>query len=73
MKDILAPAEDWTDGCWAERIDQCASMLFYHGYITESAREKIGRRLELQIAIAMEAAKPSRRETGNRPKGTPGD
>lgn len=53
--DFLKPAMDWTDGTWAHRIDRCASMLFVHGYITMSQRDKIGKKLEAQVAAAIRA------------------
>lgn len=67
MKDILARAADWTGQTWAGRIDQCASMLFCHGYIPLSVRDKITRRLtkECETAIAMEARRADDAEGGS--------
>lgn len=53
--DLLNPAVDWTDENWAQRLDRCASMLFLHGYITETARDKIGARLTKHFEAAAHA------------------
>ena len=50
--ELLKPAVDWSGQTWAGRIDQCASMLYCHGYIPASARERIARRLERECQIA---------------------
>jgi len=50
---LLQPAEPWTGDTWAGRIDQSASMLFLHGYISMSQRAKIGKKLEKQIQGAL--------------------
>ena len=49
---LLQPAADWQDENWATRIDRCASMLFLHGYIPMSMREKIGKKLAAQFEKA---------------------
>ena len=59
LLNLLRPAVPWHDNneTWAGRIDQCASMLFCHGYIPMSQREKIGKKLEKQIIQAREKMK----------------
>jgi len=60
--ELLAPAVAWSGQTWAGRIDQCASMLFCHGYITGSVREKIGRKLVAECEAAL-------RDSDGSPKG----
>ena len=50
---LVAPAVDWKDQTWAERLDHAASLLFCHGYIPLRQREKIARKLEKQFADAL--------------------
>ncbi len=47
---LLSPAIDWQHDTIAQRIDACASMLFVHGYIPLSTREKIGNKLDRQLS-----------------------
>ena len=49
IKMLVSPAADWTGQTWAARMDHAASLLFCHGYITGSQREKITRKLEKQL------------------------
>lgn len=48
-KKLFQKAATWEGGTWAERIDQSASMLFCHGYISMSQREVIGKKLAAQL------------------------
>lgn len=54
-KQLLSPPPDWSHANWADRIDLCASMLFVHGYIPLSVREKVSKKLTAQFAQAVEA------------------
>lgn len=45
-------AATWAGDTWAGRIDQCASMLFVHGFIPMSMRAKIGAKLERECEQA---------------------
>lgn len=63
---LLEPAQDWQDENWATRIDRCASMLFLHGYIPMSMRDKIGKKLTAQFeAAAAEAGWVKKMEAPN--------
>jgi hypothetical protein len=59
--DLLKTPPDWSHSNWADRIDFCASVLFVHGYIPQSVRDKVGKKLTAQFAQAIEAR---RAETG---------
>lgn len=50
IEDIVAPAVDWTGDSWGGRIDKAASLLFVHGYITQSQRAKVTQKLDKQYA-----------------------
>lgn len=52
---LITAAPDWTDQTWAARMDAAASLLFLHGYIPQSQREKITRKIEKQFADAIAA------------------
>jgi len=54
-KTLISPAADWSDGRWLDRVEQSASFLFVHGYITGSQREKVALRLEKQIRAGLDA------------------
>lgn len=49
IETLVSPAVDWVGGTWVERIDQAASLLFCHGYITQRQREKITLKIERQF------------------------
>lgn len=49
IEKLVSPAPDWTSETWAARMDQAASLLFVHGYISPSARSKITQRIEKQF------------------------
>jgi len=51
---LIEPATDWMGGTWAARIDQAASLLFLHGYITQGQRTKITQKLEAQFRDGIE-------------------
>ncbi|MES2295250.1 MAG: hypothetical protein V4527_18280 [Pseudomonadota bacterium] len=51
-EELFQPAADWSGQNWAARIDQCASMLFCHGYIPLSQREKIHKKLTAECEAA---------------------
>lgn len=53
IESLIAPAADWTGQTWATRMDQAASLLFCHGYITEKQRTKITRTIEKQFTDAL--------------------
>ena len=46
---LVQPAEKWTEGTWAYRIDLAASLLFLHGYITQTQRWRVTEKLEKQF------------------------
>lgn len=50
---LIAPAVDWTDQTWAQRVDAAASLLFVHGYISQSQRAKIADKMNAQFAKAI--------------------
>lgn len=50
IEEIIAPATDWTNDIWGGRIDKAASLLFVHGYITQSQRAKVTQKLDKQYA-----------------------
>lgn len=54
-EDLFKPAATWTGDTWAGRIDQCASMLFCHGYIPMSQRDKINRKPTAECEAARNA------------------
>lgn len=60
---LISQAPAWTDESWAARIDQSASLLFVHGYITQSQRTKITQRIEKQFADAIAAGEIVERPT----------
>ena len=53
IETLVSPAADWTGDTWAGRMDQAASLLFLHGYIPQSQREKITRKIEAQFKDAI--------------------
>jgi mannitol/fructose-specific phosphotransferase system IIA component (Ntr-type) len=57
IQKLIEPAADWTGQHWAARIDQCASLLFLHGYITQSQRTKITEKLEKQFRDGLASGK----------------
>jgi len=50
---LIAPAPEWIGGSFAARIDQAASLLFLHGYISQSQRTLITCRIEKQFMDAI--------------------
>jgi hypothetical protein len=54
IKELIAPAIDWTDQTWAQRLDMAASVLFLHGYITQSQRAKIADKMNAQFQKAID-------------------
>ena len=66
IEKLVTPAVDWTGGSWANRIDQAASLLFMHGYISQSQRSKVTERLEKQFRVGLESGAIA-------PSPTPGD
>lgn len=54
---LIEPAEDWTGQTWAQRMDAAASLLFLHGYIPQSARSAITKRIEGQFQRAIDSGK----------------
>ncbi|MEJ7933464.1 hypothetical protein WG907_04230 [Sphingobium sp. AN558] len=65
---LIAAAPAWTDETWAQRLDAAASLLFLHGYIPQSTRAAITRRIEGQFQRAIENGDIVERLTPN-PKG----
>lgn len=55
IQKLITPAPAWTDQTWAARIDAAASLLFLHGYIPQSQREKITIKIERQFSDAIAA------------------
>lgn len=53
IRKLISTAPDLAGGTWANRIDYAASLLFIHGYISQSQREKITRKLEKQFTDAL--------------------
>ncbi|NML93829.1 hypothetical protein [Novosphingobium olei] len=53
IEKLVQPAPDWCGGSWAARIDQAASVLFLHGYISQSQRQKITQKLEKQFQAGL--------------------
>jgi len=67
IADLLKPAKPWAaEETWAERLDACASMLYVHGYIPLSARERINAKLTAQL-IDADLAQKSPVPEGNAP------
>lgn len=54
VEKLIESAAPWTDGRWMDRVDQAASFLFLHGYISQSQREKVVKRLESQLRDGVE-------------------
>lgn len=50
IEGLIEAAPDWTDQTWAQRMDAAASLLFLHGYIPQSQRERIARKMNNQFA-----------------------
>lgn len=50
---LITPAPDWSGGSFANRIDQAASFLFLHGYISQSQRTLITCKIERQFMDAI--------------------
>lgn len=48
---LITAAPDWTDQTWAARMDAAASLLFLHGYIPQSQREKITRKIGAEVEL----------------------
>ena len=57
IEKLVEPAVDWTGGTWAKRLDQSASLLFLHGYITQAQRVQIANRIEKQFRAGIEAGR----------------
>ncbi|GLV28150.1 hypothetical protein TomTYG75_06740 [Sphingobium sp. TomTYG75] len=55
IEKLIGPAIDWTDQTWAQRLDAAASLLFLHGYIPQSTRSAITRRIEGQFQKAIDS------------------
>ena len=55
IEKLIAPAMDWTGQTWAQRLDEAASLLFLHGYIAQSTRAAITKKLEGQFQRAIES------------------
>lgn len=49
----IEKAPDWCDQTWAQRLDMAASVLFIHGYITQSQRTKIANKMNAQFEKAI--------------------
>lgn len=62
IEKLIAPAADWTDQTWAQRLDAAASLLFLHGYIPQSTRSAITKRIEGQFQKAIDAGVIKERE-----------
>ena len=54
VKTLISPAADWSGQRWLDRVDAAASLLFLHGYITQTQRAKVTQKLERQLARAIE-------------------
>lgn len=52
---LVAQAPAWTDQTWAARIDAAASLLFLHGYIGMTQRERITAKIDKQFKEAIAA------------------
>ena len=52
---LIEPAVAWQEGRWLDRVEQSASFLFMHGYITQSQRQKVSQKLERQLSEALTA------------------
>lgn len=52
---LIEPAIDWTGQTWAQRMDAAASLLFLHGYIPQSTRSAITKRIEGQFQKAIDS------------------
>jgi len=50
---LIDAAPDWMDQTWVQRMDECASVLYLHGYINQSARTKITEKIEKQFKTAI--------------------
>ena len=50
IETLVSPAADWKSETWGQRVDEAASLLFIHGYITESARRGVTKKLDKQYA-----------------------
>ena len=55
IEKLISPAVDWTGQTWAQRLDAAASLLFLHGYIPQSTRTAITKRIENQFERAIAA------------------
>lgn len=55
IEKLIAPAVDWANQTWAQRLDEAASLLFLHGYIPQSTRASITKRIEGQFQRAIDS------------------
>lgn len=54
VQKLIEPAEPWADGRWLDRVDQAASFLFLHGYISQTQRMKVAQKLERELRAGIE-------------------
>lgn len=57
IETLVGPAPDWNGGSWANRMDQAASLLFLHGYITQGQRTKITQKIERQFRDGIDSGR----------------
>lgn len=62
IEKLIQPAPDWSGDTWAGRVDQCASVLFLHGYISQRQRESITCKLEKQFQQGLASGRIVKRE-----------
>lgn len=57
IEKIVSIAPDWENQTWGQRIDQAASLLFLHGYITSRQRMAVTTKLDKQYREGIASGK----------------